>query len=150
MANTAVALTLLVAAKPLLVRSPPQSRNPKKHKYGLRFATLYGANLTDANLRSANLRYANLTGANLENAKLPDYSITPKTGSFIAYKKVWDYDHACYYVLKLRITKKALRTSSLRGRKCRASKVRVLEYWDPKAKKWGNDKKTFKKLENLL
>ena len=70
----------------------------------------------------ANLEGANLKGANLEGAILPNYKIVPETGSFIAYKKVSDSK-----ILTLEIAKDAVRISSLVGRKCRASKVRVLK-----------------------
>ncbi len=92
-------------------------------------ANLYGANLREADLRGANLRGANLQGANLQGAnlqganlgeKLPHFQICPQEGSFIAYKAT------CEAVLTLEIQADALRTSSLVGRKCRASAVKVL------------------------
>ena len=92
----------------------------------LRGAYLGGANLRDANLRGAYLGGANLGGANLEDAdlegaKLSDFQIVPQEGSFIAYKKVNTG------VIKLLIPEDAQRTSTLVGRKCRASYVKVLE-----------------------
>ena len=83
-------------------------------------ANLYMANLREADLRGANLEGANLRGADLTYAKLPDYLITPKEGSFIAYKKVRGG-----VVLKLEILGK--RMNSLVGRKCRTDKAKVLE-----------------------
>jgi hypothetical protein len=92
----------------------------------LRGANLYGANLYGANLEGADLRYADLEGADLydaklQGAKLPHFQIVPEEGSFVAYKKV---DTG---VIKLLIPEDAKRTSSLVGRKCRASHVKVLE-----------------------
>ncbi len=92
----------------------------------LRGANLQDANLQDANLRGANLqgailRGANLWGANLQGATLPPFQIVPEEGSFIAFKKV---DTG---VIKILIPEDAKRTSTLVGRKCRASYVLVLE-----------------------
>ena len=105
----------------------------------LRGANLTGANLTGANLRGANLSGANLYGANLTwadlrgadlyGADLPHFQIVPAEGSFVAYKKV-----AGGHILKLRILATAQRTSSLVGRKCRASAVRVLSVVGSRAK----------------
>jgi hypothetical protein len=89
----------------------------------LRSANLYGADLSSANLRSANLYGANLDGANLTNAVLPPLLIVPEEGSFIGWKKVISKGE--YAVLKLEIPAEAMRVNST-GRKCRASKVRVL------------------------
>ena len=75
-----------------------------------------------ANLQGANLRGANLQGADLTDAQLPDYQICPEEGAFIAYKKLRGG-----VVAKLGIPRDAQRTSSLIGRKCRASKAKVLE-----------------------
>ena len=89
-------------------------------------ANLYGANLSSANLSYANLSYANLyganlTGANLTGAKLPSFQICPQEGSFLAYKKTTKG------VITLLIPEDAKRTNSLVGRKCRASKVVVVD-----------------------
>ena len=87
----------------------------------LRSANLRSANLRSANLRSANLIGADLYGADLRGADLDPYLIVPEIGSFIAYKKV------CYgVVLELEIPADAWRCNSLVGRKCRASRVKVL------------------------
>lgn len=83
-------------------------------------ANLRGANLRDANLRWANLRGADLTGADLTGATLPHFQIVPEEGSFIGWKKTTKG------VVKLLIPEDAQRTSSLVGRKCRASAVVVL------------------------
>lgn len=106
----------------------------------LRFANLRCANLQNANLRgadlwSANLRGADFRGADLRGADLK-YACTdgmkvgaakigwpmvcPKTGSFIAYKRAWEY------IVKLEIPEDAERSSATTN-KCRASKAMVLE-----------------------
>lgn len=64
---------------------------------------------------------ANLRGANLSRAKLPHFQICPEKG-FYAYKKFADGIIGTIY-----IPTKALRTNSLIGRKCRASKARLVE-----------------------
>jgi len=88
----------------------------------LRGADLRGADLRGANLQGANLWYANLQGANLQDAHLPHFQIVPDEGSFVGFKKL---DSG--FVAKLLITEDSKRTSTLVGRKCRASKVVVLE-----------------------
>ena len=94
-------------------------------------ANLYGANLRDANLYGANLRGANLCDANLcgadlygaqniERIKNLFYPICcPEKGAYIGWKK------AGGMIVELEITEDALRSSAT-GRKCRASKARVL------------------------
>ena len=84
------------------------------------------ANLCGANLREADLRRANLYGANLCGAKNADLSIArlqfiPPEGAFIAWKKCRNN-----VIVKLSIPEDAKRSHST-GRKCRASKVIVLE-----------------------
>lgn len=77
-------------------------------------------NAARADLTGANLTGADLTGADLTHADLPSYSIVPQEGAFVAYKKAQDE------ILVLEIPSDAARTSSLIGRKCRASHCRVL------------------------
>ena len=72
----------------------------------------------------ANLYGANLSGANLSGADLPRYAICPEAGQFHAWKKV-----AGGVVLELLISGE--RTSSLVGRKCRASRAKVLRAFAP-------------------
>ena len=99
-------------------------------------AKLQGADLRYADLRGADLRYADLSEANLvdalltdalldaatlDDARLPDFQLPPEEGEFVGYKKV-----RSGHVLTLLIPADASRTSSLVGRKCRASKVKVL------------------------
>ena len=86
----------------------------------LKGANLRGADLTGADLTGADLTGADLTGADLTGAKLPMFQLCPD-GQFTGYKKV-----AGGTVLELLVPRSALRTSSLVGRKCRASKVKVV------------------------
>ena len=87
----------------------------------LRGADLRGANLRGANLRGADLGDADLRGADLGGAKRHHYQICPHEGEFIAWKAVRGS------VVKLLIPAHAERTSSMIGRKCRASEVIVIE-----------------------
>lgn len=96
----------------------------------LQRAHLDEANLGGADLRGADLRGAKLEGADLKGANLPDFQIVPEEGSFIAWKKLRNG-----YIAKLEIPAKAERTSSLVGRKCRASHVKVLAIFTPAGKK---------------
>jgi Family of unknown function (DUF5758)/Pentapeptide repeats (8 copies) len=84
-------------------------------------ANLFGADLRGANLERANLYRADLEGANLADAKLPHFQICPEKGFFRGFKKL-----ANGSIAELEIAFSAKRTSSLVGRKCRASKVRVV------------------------
>jgi uncharacterized protein YjbI with pentapeptide repeats len=91
----------------------------------LRGADLSGADLRDADLsgadlRDADLRNAYLRGTDLRGTTLPHFQIVPSVGSFIAWKKT------TLGVIQIEIPEDAERTSSLVGRKCRASKVIVL------------------------
>jgi len=102
----------------------------------LQFADLQRANLRDANLQYADLQRANLRGAflrgailrgailqgtALQDAILPDFQICPETGCFRAFKKLADGR-----VIEIEVAADAKRTSTLVGRKCRASKARVV------------------------
>lgn len=87
----------------------------------LRGADLYGANLRGANLCDANLYGANLRDVwNIELAQNLFYPICcPEKGTYIGWKKAGEL------IVELEITDDALRSSAT-GRKCRASKARVL------------------------
>ena len=87
----------------------------------LRGANLWGVDLRGVDLRGADLRGVDLRGADLRDAKLSPFLIVPEEGSFIAFKKV---DTG---VIKIMIPDDAKRTSTLVGRKCRASHILVLE-----------------------
>ena len=88
----------------------------------LRGSDLQGANLQSANLQGAILLCANLKSADLRDAILPHFQLVPEEGSFVGYKKVYSGE-----VITLSIPTFAKRTSSLVGRKCRASSVVVLK-----------------------
>ena len=83
-------------------------------------ADLSGADLYGASLRGANLYRANLYGASLRGADLPPFQLCTQEGEMIVWKK------AGGYIVKLKLSDKTLRTSSLVGRKCRASQAKVL------------------------
>ena len=119
-------------------------------------ANLYDANLSDAdlryaNLRDADLRYANLHGADLSDADLSyadlsdvdlrdanhvqlsiaKISILPDEGDIIGWKKAY-VDGTMLLksvIVKLLIPSDAQRSNAT-GRKCRASKARVLDLQD--------------------
>jgi hypothetical protein len=96
----------------------------------LRNANLYGANLRNADLRDADLRDANLRDANLYGADLTDLQktrtqICPQSGSFTAFKKLHDG-----VIAKLQIPATAKRSNAPGGRKCRASKAKVISFLD--------------------
>jgi len=92
----------------------------------LRGADLSGADLSRADLYGVNLREANLCGAKIEKATLPAFIICPEEGRFIGWKKARCSTHG-YAVLKLRIEENSKRICSLIGRKCRASRVTVVD-----------------------
>ena len=108
------------------------------HGADLRYADLHGANLYDADLHGADLRYADLHGANLYDACLCDAnlsgltiaqtSILPDEGDIIGWKKAIALDGA-RIIVKLLIPADAQRSNTT-GRKCRASKARILDLQD--------------------
>ena len=107
----------------------------------LRYADLHGADLSDADLSDANLRYADLRYADLHGADLSDAnhvqlsiaktSILPDEGDIIGWKKAYvdDTMPPKPVIVKLLIPSDAQR-SNCTGRKCRASKARVLDLQD--------------------
>ena len=107
----------------------------------LRGADLYGADLCGANLCGANLCGANLYGANLSDVNLSDancvklsiakISILPDEGDIIGWKKAWTDNEMppTPVIVKLLIPPDAQRSNAT-GRKCRASKARVLDLQD--------------------
>ena len=99
----------------------------------LRGANLYGACLCDANLygadlRYADLRYADLCDANLSELTAAQTSILPDEGDIIGWKKAIALDGA-RIIVKLLIPADAQRSNAT-GRKCRASKARILDLQD--------------------
>lgn len=128
-------------------------RNANLNCAGLRGARLRGAHLTDAYMRRANLRGASLlaadltgadmtgvdlAGADLTLAKLTDVDngdmitartrILPDEGDIIGWKKARDVD-GYPVIVKLLIPSDAQRSNG-GGRKCRASKAKVLDLQD--------------------
>ena len=102
----------------------------------LRDADLYGADLCGANLYGANLSDANLSDANLSDANrvklsLAKISILPDEGDIIGWKKAWTDNEMSPtpVIVKLLIPADAQRSNAT-GRKCRASKARVLDLQD--------------------
>ena len=92
----------------------------------LRDADLYGANLSDANLSDANL-----SDANCVKLSLAKISILPEEGDIIGWKKAY-VDGTMLpksVIVKLLIPADAQRSNAT-GRKCRASKARVLDLQD--------------------
>ena len=94
----------------------------------LRGANLYDANLSCANLRGADLRGANLSCANLSELTIAQTSIIPDDGDIIGWKKTYA-DNKTPIIVKLLIPADAQRSNGT-GRKCRASKARVLDLQD--------------------
>ena len=104
----------------------------------LRYADLSGADLRvadlcDADLSGADLRVADLHNADLRHAKLPELtvaqtSILPDEGDIIGWGKAY-VDSMTPVIVKLLIPSDAQRSNGT-GRKCRASKARVLDLQD--------------------
>ena len=106
------------------------------HGADLHGADLHGANLYGANLYGANLSYVNLHGANLSDANhvqlsIAKTSILPDEGDIIGWKKAWTDNEMppTPVIVKLLIPADAQRSNAT-GRKCRASKARVLDLQD--------------------
>jgi hypothetical protein len=109
----------------------------------LRGADLRGADLRGAALRGADLRGANLQGANLQDANLRDAKnaelaiaktrILPDDGQIIGWKNAHSNDGKTA-IVKLLIPTSAKR-SHASGRKCRASKAKVLAITDKSGNK---------------
>lgn len=94
----------------------------------LRGANLSRANLSDANLYDANLRCADLSRANLSELTIAQTSIIPDDGDIIGWKKTYA-DNKTPIIVKLLIPADAQRSNGT-GRKCRASKARILDLQD--------------------
>ena len=102
----------------------------------LRDADLYRADLRGADLHGADLRGANLYGADLHRAydvklSIAKISILPDEGDIIGWKKAWTDNEMppTPVIVKLLIPADAQRSNAT-GRKCRASKARVLDLQD--------------------
>lgn len=99
-------------------------------------ADLSGADLSDADLSGADLRYADLSHADLSDANhvqlsIAKTSILPDEGDIIGWKKAWTDNEMppTRVIVKLLIPSDAQRSNAT-GRKCRASKARVLDLQD--------------------
>lgn len=95
-------------------------------------ADLRGADLRGACLLGADLRYAHLYGAKLSELTVAQTSILPDEGDIIGWKKAYvddAIDDATPVIVKLLIPADAQRSNAT-GRKCRASKARVLDLQD--------------------
>lgn len=99
-------------------------------------ACLHGADLSHADLSHANLSDAYLSDANLRDANhvqlsIAKTSILPDEGDIIGWKKAWTDDTMPpkSVIVKLLIPADAQRSNAT-GRKCRASKARVLDLQD--------------------
>ena len=102
----------------------------------LRGADLRGADLCDADLMHADLRGADLYGADLHRVydvklSIAKISILPDEGDIIGWKKAWTDNEmpTTPVIVKLLIPADAQRSNAT-GRKCRASKARVLDLQD--------------------
>lgn len=94
-------------------------------------ACLYGADLSGADLRYADLRDAYLRDANYVQLSIAKTSILPEEGDIIGWKKAY-VDGTMLpksVIVKLLIPADAQRSNAT-GRKCRASKARVLDLQD--------------------
>ena len=99
-------------------------------------ANLYGADLSDANLYGVDLSDADLSDANLSDANhvklsIAKTSILPDESDIIGWKKAYvdDTMPPKPVIVKLLIPADAQRSNAT-GRKCRASKARVLDLQD--------------------
>ena len=102
----------------------------------LRHASLHGAYLRHASLHGADLYGADLYGADLHRAydvklSIAKTSILPDEGDIIGWKKAWTDNEMppTPVIVKLLIPADAQRSNAT-GRKCRASKARVLDLQD--------------------
>lgn len=106
------------------------------HGANLYGADLSGADLSDADLSDVDLRYADLRDAYLRDANyvqlsIAKTSILPEEGDIIGWKKAY-VDGTMLpksVIVKLLIPADAQRSNAT-GRKCRASKARVLDLQD--------------------
>ena len=97
----------------------------------LGYADLSHADLSDADLSYADLSHADLSDANHVQLSIAKTSILPDEGDIIGWKKAWTDDTMPpkSVIVKLLIPADAQRSNAT-GRKCRASKARVLDLQD--------------------
>lgn len=91
-------------------------------------ALLHDADMTGADLTNADLTNADLTGATHLELTIAKTSILPDEGDIIGWKKA-AADYGKPIIVKLLIPADAQRSNST-GRKCRASKARILDLQD--------------------
>lgn len=114
------------------------------HGADLRYADLSHADLHGANLSDADLRYADLHGANHVQLSIAKTSILPDEGDIIGWKKAY-VDGTMLpksVIVKLLIPADAQRSNAT-GRKCRASKARVLDLQDKQGNSLPSDTTAF-------
>ena len=101
------------------------------HGADLGYADLSHANLHGADLSDADLSHANLSDANHVQLSIAKTSILPDEGDIIGWKKAYvdDTMPPKPVIVKLLIPADAQRSNAT-GRKCRASKARVLDLQD--------------------
>lgn len=101
------------------------------HDADLRGADLRDAYLGGADLHGADLGHADLSDANHVQLSIAKTSILPDEGVIIGWKKAWTDDTMPpkSVIVKLLIPADAQRSNAT-GRKCRASKARVLDLQD--------------------
>lgn len=101
------------------------------HDADLRYADLRGADLSGADLGYADLSHTDLSDANHVQLSIAKTSILPDEGDIIGWKKAWTDDTMPpkSVIVKLLIPADAQRSNAT-GRKCRASKARVLDLQD--------------------
>lgn len=110
----------------------------------LSHANLRGADLSDADLRYADLSHADLSDANHVQLSIAKTSILPDEGDIIGWKKAY-VDGTMLpksVIVKLLIPADAQRSNAT-GRKCRASKARVLDLQDKQGNSLPSDTTAF-------
>ena len=117
-------------------------------------AYLQGADLRGADLRGADLRGAYLRGADLrgaENASLAfaQTCVCPQKGAFIGFKKASCCGSGVSCIVELEIPADAKR-SNASGRKCRASKARVVSITDLEGNAVDDDQRAFSWHDNTF
>ena len=95
-------------------------RGANMRRANMRGANMQGADMQGADMRGADMRWADMRGADIRKARLPHFQIVPETGGFYAWKAL-----SGGVVIKVYVPAGAKRTSTLIGRKCRASHVKV-------------------------
>lgn len=110
----------------------------------LSHANLRGADLSHADLRYADLSHADLSDANHVQLSIAKTSILPDEGDIIGWKKAY-VDGTMLpksVIVKLLIPADAQRSNAT-GRKCRASKARVLDLQDKQGNSLPSDTTAF-------